>query len=116
MEKKTLEKDMTLMQQIGMVTFNNVIRALIDNAIDFQIFTRECDGYIVKEIGRLPIYFTNGYCTIDIISFKLFEQKGSLIYLYYDDEDDLIEEYNTFKGFDIILNMITDAVKNREAV
>ena len=108
MEKRTLEKDMTIAQQLGMVTFKNVIRALIDNSIDFQVFTRELDGYIVKEIGRLPFYFRddNNVIDIDTISFRFFENSETLIYIYPDDERDLIEEYDCFKGFNVILNLI----------
>lgn len=114
MKKRTLEKDMMSSQQLGLITFKNVIAALIDNAIDFQVITKETDSYIVKEIDRFGYLMLDDNVICDRIRFQMNNNCETMIEFY--DIDDYLEREDCFKGFEIILNAISEAVKEREAV
>ena len=106
MKRKTYEKEMTISQQLGMVTLKNTMRVFADYGVDFQIFTRESEEVIVKEFSRIKAVDTidaNGELFMDAvteIAFRFPKNEEAKIW-FYNLHDEIIE-VDCFKGFEVI--------------
>lgn len=107
---KTREKDMTMMQRLGMVTFKNTLKLFADYGVDFQLVTQEhnlSDGsgtIIYKELSRF-LFSEMGINDVCEIVFVL-HPKNEPVIRFYSVDDELILEHDVYNGFDIIINTV----------
>lgn len=103
---KTFEKNMTLSQQLGMVTLKNTLKVFADYAINFQLISKETDECITKKFTRLPLIDmvdANGELFMDAVTdivFRLYKNDEAAI-RFYNVHDEILE-VDCFKGFEAI--------------
>ena len=109
--KRTLEKEMTLNQQLGMVTVKGVVKLFVDNGVDFQIATQESFTTIVKEFMRfdtLDLVDAEGNTLLEAVTRIVFRlhQKGETKVVFYNLYNDV---YSTdrYRALEIIAETYT---------